>query len=135
MKPRHDVYLETELSQRLVSLAAKPGASKSGIISAALKAYLDSEGANRLDDLLQTRLTRLGNRLDRIERDQRVVVETLALFIRHFFIVTPALPESEMPAARASGEARYQTFIEQVGRRLAAGRPSAPAPAMAEAAE
>ena len=54
MKPRHDVYLDEDLSLRLVALAAKPGSSKSGIISAALKAYLDSEGANKLEHLKPT---------------------------------------------------------------------------------
>ena len=133
MKPRHDVYLDEDLSQRLVALAAKPGSSKSGIISAALKAYLDSEGANRLDEMLQVRLNRLGGRLERIERDQQVLVETLALYVRHFFLVTPPLAEADMGPARAQAEARYEAFIQSVSRRLARGKPERPA--QLEAAE
>jgi hypothetical protein len=124
-KPRHDLYLDEELTQRLNELAAKPGASKSGILSAALRAYLDAQGANKVDQLLQTRLNRFGGRLERIERDQRVVVQTLAEFIRHQFLVSAPLPDHELAARRAQAEARYQSFIDTVGRQLAANRPRA----------
>jgi hypothetical protein len=122
-KPRHDVYLDDELSRRLNEMAAKPGSSKSAILSAALKAYLDGQGANQVDQLLQMRLNRFGGRLERIERDQRVVVQTLAEFVRHHFLISAPLPEHEMAARRAQAETRYQAFIDTVGRQLAASRP------------
>ena len=134
-KPRHNLHLDEDLTRRLMALAAKPGMSKAGIISAALRSYLDKEGADVLDHLLQTRLNRLSGQLDRLERDQRIVVQTLAEFVRHHFLVTAAPPESELASRRAQAEARYQSFIETVGRQLAAGRqPKAP-PAALEAAE
>ena len=120
---------------RLLALAAKPGMSKAGIISAALRSYLDKEGAGVLDDLLQTRMNRLSGQLDRLERDQRIVVQTLAEFVRHHFLVTAAPPESELASRRAQAEARYQSFIETVGRQLAAGRQPKPPTAALEAAE
>jgi len=123
-KPRHNLHLDEDLSRRLTVLAAKPGASKAGIIAAALRAYLDAEGAIALDQLLQTRISRLSGQLDRVERDQRVMVQTLAEFVRHHFLVTAAPPESELASRRAQAEARYQSFIETVGRQLAAGRQS-----------
>ena len=48
-KPRHNLHLDEELTRRLMALAAKPGMSKAGIISAALRSYLDKEGADVLD--------------------------------------------------------------------------------------
>ena len=134
-KPRHNLHLDEDLTRRLMALAAKPGMSKAGIISAALRSYLDKEGAGVLDDLLQTRMNRLSGQLDRLERDQRIVVQTLAEFVRHHFLVTAAPPDSELASRRAQAEARYQSFIETVGRQLAAGRQPKSASAALEAAE
>jgi predicted transcriptional regulator len=134
-KPRHNLHLDEDLTRRLLALAAKPGMSKAGIISAALRSYLDMEGAGVLDDLLQTRMNRLSGQLDRLERDQRIVVQTLAEFVRHHFLVTAAPPESELASRRAQAEARYQSFIETVGRHLAAGRQPKSAATALEAAE
>jgi DNA-binding transcriptional regulator YbjK len=134
-KPRHNLHLDEDLTRRLMVLAAKPGMSKAGIIAAALRSYLDKEGADTLDHLLQTRMNRLSGQLDRLERDQRIVVQTLAEFVRHHFLVTAAPPESELASRRAQAEARYQSFIETVGRQLAAGRQPKITPASLEAAE
>jgi predicted transcriptional regulator len=134
-KPRHNLHLDEDLTRRLMALAGRPGMSKAGIISAALRSYLDKEGAGVLDDLLQTRMNRLSGQLDRLERDQRIVVQTLAEFVRHHFLVTAAPPESELASRRAQAEARYQSFIETVGRQLAAGRHSKAPAASLEAAE
>lgn len=122
MKPRHHLYLDDELSERLDALAAKPGSSKSAIVSDALRAYLARRGSKELDDMLKVRLDRLTTQQGRIERDVQILLETLALFIRYEFTVTPQLPDSEQAAARAVAQDRYQAFIEQVGRRIAAGR-------------
>jgi DNA-binding transcriptional regulator YbjK len=134
-KPRHNLHLDEDLTRRLAAVASKPGMSKAGVISAALRSYLDKEGADVLDHLLQTRLNRLSGQLERLERDQRIVVQTLAEFVRHHFLVTAAPPESELASRRAQAEARYQSFIETVGRQLAAGRQPKPPTAALEAAE
>lgn len=134
-KPRHNLHLDEDLTRRLAAVASKPGMSKAGVISAALRSYLDKEGADILDHLLQTRLNRLSGQLDRLERDQRIVVQTLAEFVRHHFLVTAAPPESELASRRAQAEARYQSFIETVGRQLATGRQPKSQPATLEAAE
>ena len=59
--------------------------------------------------------------LERLERNDGVVLETMALFIRFWLISTPALPEQSTPAARAKGGERYDRFMEALGRRLASG--------------
>ena len=122
MKPRHHLYLDDELSERLDALAAKPGSSKSAIVADALRAYLARRGSKELDDLFKHRLDRMTTQLGRLERDVQILLETLALFIRYEFTVTAPLPASEEAAARAVAQDRYQAFIEQVGRRIAGGR-------------
>lgn len=122
MKPRHHLYLDDALTEELDRLARKPGSSKSGIVADALRAYLARGGAKEADAVLKARLDRFAKTIGRIERNQDVLLETLALYIHWDLTVTAPLPESEQAAARASGEARFQSFIDQLSRRIAAGR-------------
>lgn len=118
MKRRHEFYLDADVSEQLNALAAKPGASKTAIMSDALRAYLERRGANELDQRFRARLDRLSMQLGRLERDQQVIAEMLALFVRFQLTVTAPVPEADR-AARALGQARYESFIQQVSRRLA----------------
>jgi hypothetical protein len=59
--------------------------------------------------------------LERLERNDGVALETIALFIRFWLTSTPALPEQSSPAARAKGAERYDRFVEALGRRLSSG--------------
>jgi predicted transcriptional regulator len=118
MKRRHEFYLDADVSEQLNALAAKPGASKTAIMSDALRAYLERRGANELDQRFRARLDRLSMQLGRIERDQQVVAEMLALFVRFQLTVTAPIPDGDR-AARALGQARYESFLQQVSHRLA----------------
>ena len=119
-KRRHQLYLDADISERLETLAAEPGASKSAILADAVQAWLTKRAAHELDDRFGQALGRIGTQLGRIERDQQVTMETLALFIRYFLTVNAPLPESDQ-AARAVGRDRFKAFIDQVGRNLASG--------------
>lgn len=118
MKARQNLYLDADLSERLDRLAAKPGSSKSAIVADALKAHLDRHGAKELDDRLKPRLDKVTTQLNRIERNQRVLIESLALYIRFHFSMLPPLPEADQMAGRMLAQERYQAFIEQVGRKI-----------------
>lgn len=120
VKPRHHLYLDDDLTAQLEALAAKPGSSKSAIVADALRAWLARRGAREIDDALKIRLDRFGTQLNCIERDDQVLLETLALFIRYQLTVTAPLPEPDQ-AARAVGRDRFQAFIDQVGRQIAGG--------------
>lgn len=121
MKPRHHLYLDDALTEELEKLAAKPGSSKSAIVSDALRAHLARRGAKELDDLFKLRLDRMSGQLNRIERDLAIVMESLGLFVRYQLTVTAPLPEPDQ-AARAVGRDRFEAFIDRVGRQLAGGR-------------
>lgn len=121
MKQRHEFNLEGEISERLSALAAKPGSSKTQIMTAALAAYLDRRGAGELEDRFKARLDRLSLQLGRIERDQQVVAETLALFVRYQLTVTSPPPETDR-AARLVAQERFKSFVEQVSRRITGGK-------------
>ena len=119
-KVRHQLFLPADVTERLEALAAKPGSSKSAILTDALVAWLNRRAGHELDDRFGLRLNRISMQLGRIERDGAVLLESLALFIRYQLNVTAPLPEADT-AARAVGRDRFQAFIEQVARQLARG--------------
>jgi hypothetical protein len=119
-KCRHQLYLDADITARLEKLASKPGASKSAILADAVQAWLTKRGSHELDDRFGLRLQRISTQLGRIERDQQIVMESLALFIRFFLTINAPLPEADQ-AARAVGRDRFKAFIDQVGRNLASG--------------
>jgi Ribbon-helix-helix protein, copG family len=121
MKRRHEFNLDEDLAERLAELAARPGASKSAIMADALRAWLERRAASEIDERFKVRLDRLSLQLGRIERDQQIVAETLALLARFQLTVSAPLAESDR-AGRAIGQERFKSFLEQVSRRVAGGR-------------
>ena len=119
-KVRHQLFLPADVTEKLEALAAKPGCSKSAILTDALVAWLGRRAGHELDDRFGVRLNRISMQLGRIERDSQVLLESLALFIRYQLNVTAPLPDADA-AARAVGRDRFQAFIEQVARQLARG--------------
>ena len=120
-RARLNVFLEREHERRLTELATMRGLSKSSIVAAALAAFLSPEGANAREAATAKRLDRLAHQLERLERDQQIGLETLALFVRYTLAVTPPVPEAHQEAARAQGTARFAQFVEQLGRHLQRG--------------
>ena len=116
------VYLEDELHAALLEFSARRGKSLSLVAAAAIASYLSPDSAERQEATLVRRLDRLSRQLDRLERDHGLNVEMLALFVRQWLIVTPAVPETGQVAARAKGAERYAAFIEALGRRMASGK-------------
>lgn len=119
-KVRHQLFLPKPLSDRLEALAARPGASKSAILADAVTAWLNRRGSSELDDRFGLRLDRLTTALSRVERDSHVILETLALFIRFELSIQAPLAETDK-AGRAIAATRFEAFVSQVGRQVAAG--------------
>ena len=66
-------------------------------------------------------LDRLSHQFDRLERDQTILIETVALFIRYTLSVSAPIPEAHQTVARAQGRSRFNQFIDQLGRHLQRG--------------
>lgn len=120
-KVRHQLFLPKPLSDRLEALAAKPGASKSAILADAVTAWLNRRGTSELDDRFGLRLDRISTGIARVERDGQVILETLALFIRFELSIQAPLAENDQ-AGRALAAKRFEAFVTQVGRQIAAGK-------------
>jgi hypothetical protein len=121
-KRRLCLYLDPKLGARLEKLAAKPGATMTNIVSDALRDFFDRQANDALDERIKERLDRSNSQINRMERDQRVILESLALFIRYQLTISNPIPESQLAAMQALGNERFQTFIDEVGRRIAKGK-------------
>jgi hypothetical protein len=121
-RARLNIFLEPEHAKRLEELAAMKGLSKSSIIAAALSSFLSPDSGDRREAAIAKRLDRLSNQFSKLERDQNILIETLALYVRYFLTVSTPVPESHQEAARAQGRVRFEQFIAQLGRHLLKGR-------------
>jgi predicted transcriptional regulator len=121
-RTRLNIFLEPDHAKRLEELATLKGLSKSSIIAAALSSFLSPDSGDRREAAIAKRLDRLSNQFSKLERDQNVLIETLALYVRYFLTVSTPVPESHLEAARAQGRVRFEQFIAQLGRHLLKGR-------------
>jgi hypothetical protein len=118
---RHNLYLDRSLSDALGLLATRPGASRSQILRDALRSYVETRGGAQIDAMLRLRLDGLSREQAAVRRDIEVLLESLSLFVRYQLTVTAPLPEADL-AGRAVGRERFESFVAQVGRQIAAGR-------------
>ena len=105
-------------AKRLMRLASTTGLSNSELVGAALATL---EGVGKVDAATAYRLDHLTRQLDCLERDQTILIEMLALFIRDHLSGTAADPEPQQEAARALGRVRFEHFIEQLVRHFQKG--------------
>ena len=120
-KARLSVYLDSETLELLTELADRKSQPKSLIAEAAIASFLTPDDADQREAAFVRRLDLLTRQVERLERDLTIGVESLALFIRFWLTVTPALPEDAQAAAQAKGRERFESFLEILGRRLAKG--------------
>ena len=121
-RARLNIFLEDDHAKRLEELAVHRGISKSSIVAGAVSAFLGADGGDGREALVGRRLDRLSRQFDRLERDQYILIETLALYIRYFLTVSLPVPEGQQEAARAQGRIRFTQFTEQLARHLQRGR-------------
>ncbi len=107
-RARLNIFLEPEHARRLDELSMMKGLSKSSIVAAALLSFLSPDGGHQREAAIAKRLDRLTHQLDRLERDQTILIETVALFVRYFVTVSTPVPEAHQDAVRAQGKLRFE---------------------------
>jgi hypothetical protein len=123
MKSRICVYLTEKAAARLMAEAQRRGVTKSSIVRAALDQLLGSDNGAGDNNRMAHRLTWMSRQLEQLDRDLRVVNETVALHARYHLAVTPPLPVAVRQSACKLGSARFDEFAAQVGRRVHLGMP------------
>jgi hypothetical protein len=120
-KIRHQCMLKPRLSERLNALACQPGATKSEIMAKALEAFLDRRGQSEEDARYSERLDRLSRENGRIRRNTELLIESLAIFPRYYFIMSAELPVPDK-ATQALAHQTFLQYVNQVGRQIANGK-------------
>lgn len=120
-KVRLSVYLDPDLMGSLTDYAARRGKSRSIVAEAAVASFLSPDADERQEAAIAKRLSGIDRRMQRLERDTSIAIETLALFVRFWLGSTPALPDAAQATVRAKAIERYDQFLEALGRRLAKG--------------
>jgi len=123
MKRKICVYVGEELVTRLAAAAEQRGATKSGLVGAALDRFLDVAGDQDDRPGMDERLSQMGQQLDQLAQELKFVGETVAMHARYHLTVTPALPDAAQPAACRIGAARFDEFVTQVARRVDQEKP------------
>lgn len=118
-KPRINVHLSKEVDALLKKAVANGAASKTSVVDAAIKEFLDKKIDERQLTLLNKRLDRMAHAMDRLSHDAAAQSETLALFVLYYLCMTPPLPDERRAGAEAVGRKRFEHFMAQVGDRLA----------------
>ena len=121
MKRRITVQLPEQLVERLEAAAERQARSRSAIVEAALDQFLNADTSN--DAPMSRQLNGMSGQLEQLERDLRIVNETVALHARYHLTVTPPLSNAQHRAACALGLERFELFAAQIGRRLHLGTP------------
>jgi predicted transcriptional regulator len=115
------IYLDPQTFRALEAFAKRRGQPKSLVAEAAIASFLSPDDSDRREAAIAKRLDRIVRVLERLERNDGVTLETIALFIRFWLTSTPALPEQSSPPERAKGAERYDRFVEALGRRISSG--------------
>lgn len=117
-KERIHPYISGSLEQRLndyVEKNKRSGATISTVCEAALQQYLDD---NFDIAIILRRLDRHQNAIGRIKRDQDILLETFAVWMKMWLAQMPVIPDTEKNAARATAAARWEEITTFVAKRL-----------------
>ena len=108
------VYFEPKLESEIDKICKKYNLSFSAVVSDAVEKQIrKSKGeADDIDGKLKNLSTALHQHRERTSQDIYLVTELLLSFVKHSMITTPDIPEEEMKAATAIGNARFEKWLE-----------------------
>lgn len=92
-KHKVTAYLDADVARDLAALAARRRVAATRIVETAVASFLTPDSADQTEAAITRRLDRLTRTLERLERDQQITGEALALFIRFWLTATPPVPD------------------------------------------
>lgn len=122
MNDRLCVYLSSEAFDAVSRLSTRKGVTKSAVVEAAILSFVSPDHSDQREAAFSRRLDRLTRQIERLDRNQAISAEAIALFIRFWLSATPPIPPEALASAQAKGRERYQNFIETLAQRLQQGK-------------
>ncbi|MBL8548168.1 MAG: hypothetical protein JNL81_17030 [Hyphomonadaceae bacterium] len=129
-------YLEAELAREVSRAARAQGRSESSIIAEVVRARFAADSAaavNEAGEVQKRQLNRLETRIDKLQRNQAQMRETLLVFVRVWLEHNPPIDDNLVESAAASAESRFARFLDLVAQGLQPGRSIASADAAIDA--
>jgi len=121
-KVRLSTYLDPQIMKALTAYADRRKQPLSLIAETAIASFLSPDGDEHREAALTKRLDLIDRRLQRLDRDVGINVETMALFISFWLSTTPPPSEDQRALLKRLGSDRYDGFLVALGKRLASGR-------------
>lgn len=118
-------YLESDLAREVSRAARAQGRSESSLIAEVVRARFAAEtagAANASSDAQKRQLNRLETRIDKLQRDQALMKESLFVFVRVWLEHNPPIDDALVESIAASAEARFERFLDLVAQGLSPGR-------------
>ncbi len=115
------VRLSEGVCGRLDVATDRPGVGKSMLVEAALEHFLNPVPS--VEAPLCERLDDIHARFDHLEREMRMIAETVALHARYHLTAIPPLPQARQREAIILGDERFKVLAGQVDRRVREHRP------------
>jgi len=106
-------YLEQEAKERRVS--------RREIVESALWSRYDPPQQIAKDAIIARRLTRIDKRISSLEKQEEIIAESLAMYIKMWLMVNDELPEEKRKLVSKKSIIRYESFLEAVARKVANG--------------
>jgi predicted transcriptional regulator len=123
MKRKVSVRLSPRLFERIQAAAESQASTKTAIIEAALARFLGLEAQCDDQPKLLRKFESMGQKLEQMERDLRLVNETVSLHARYHLTVMPVMPQEQQRTACVLGLERFEAFAAQVAVRVRLGTP------------
>jgi hypothetical protein len=115
---RHEVFLPTALSQRIVAMAKAQKRAKSNLLAEIIDVHLNRRWAAQPDERMFAKMDRILRLTTKTNNETIMISYCLSRFIRHQLIYAAALPPPGADAI-AVGEKRYQQFLDTVAKLVA----------------
>ncbi|WP_243453742.1 CopG family transcriptional regulator [Sandaracinobacteroides saxicola] len=110
--------MSDDVADQLAEYALRRKLDKAAIVEAAITSFLSPDSSDQREAALARRLDRIVRQLDRLERDQTMMMEAIGLFVRAWLTATPPLAEAAQASANSRGLERYHSFVESLSKRM-----------------
>lgn len=112
-------YLTNDLYKRVRVYCATNNLSVSGFAEKVFEEYLSGKSDN--GNFIK-HLSRHGHRLDVIDGNVNILIESFGLFLQFWFAHTPQIPDDQKKSANLQGQERYGAFLKYLQANLLEGR-------------
>ena len=99
------------LALELKLQARKRKIPESGITEAALRIFLSQ---TEHEAVIDRRLNKLQKQLEKMTREQKILLETVATFVKVYLAHTPEIPDAQKSFSEEKGLVRFERFIRLI---------------------